>query len=184
VWGTSRTPEKVEGALRLGLSEGWVVREGDNAWARELLAQTQGRGVDVILDLVGAPYLESNLSVLAPQARWLVVGVSGGAQGKIDLRRLMSQRARILGTVLRARDPEERAALARAFERRVVPQFDQGRLTPVVESVLPWQEAAEAHRRLERNDTFGKILLDWSDSTLLSGGGEEGRVGGAPAPSP
>jgi NADPH:quinone reductase len=169
IWGTSRTHEKVKRAIPLGLSEGWAVKDANSTWARELLDRTEGRGVDVILDLVGAPYVEGNQEALASQARWVVVGVSGGADGKLDLRHLMARRAKIIGTVLRARSPEERADLARDFERRIVPLFELGRLQPVLDAVLPWPLAAQAHRRMEANETFGKILLDWNGTTLLPG---------------
>jgi NADPH:quinone reductase len=166
VVGTSRTPEKLEEAERLGLHQGVVApREDPEGWVEAVLEGTGGRGADVILDLVGGAYLSGNLRVLAPRAQWVVVGVPGGARGTLDLRRLMTRRARILGTVLRARPPEEKAALARAFEARVLPRFEvgegMGRLRPVVDAILPWREAAEAHRRLESNQSFGKVLLRW-----------------------
>jgi NADPH:quinone reductase len=166
VIGTSRTRAKVERAEGLGLHHGVVAAPEDPAgWVDRVRELTDGRGVDVILDLVGAAYLRGNLEVLAPRARWVVVGVPGGTVGEIDLRRLMSRRARLMGTVLRARPPEEKAALARAFESRIVPRFEAAggavALRPVVDAVLPWREAAEAHRRLEANETFGKLLLRW-----------------------
>jgi len=166
VLGTSRTPEKVDAARKLGLYEGILASAQDpEGWGDEVLSLTGGRGVDVILDLVGGAYLAGNLGVLAPRARWVVVGVPGGGKGTLDLRRVMTRRATLMGTVLRARPPEEKALLARDFETRVVPQFEagagDGRLRPVVDTILPWREGAEAHRRLEANDTFGKVLLRW-----------------------
>lgn len=166
VIGTSRTRSKVEGAEALGLHHGVEAPTDDPVgWVDEVREITGGRGVDVILDLVGAAYLRGNLEVLAPRARWVVVGVPGGAVGEMDLRRLMSRWARVMGTVLRARPPEEKATLARAFETRVVPRFEAAGgpvvLRPVVDTVLPWREVAEAHRRLEVNETFGKVLLRW-----------------------
>jgi len=156
--GTSRTPEKLDRALELGLD---LAVTGDDGWPGRVLDATRGRGVDVILDLVGAAYLEGNLEVLARGARWIVVGVPGGSRGEVDLRRLMSRRALIRGTVLRARPGEEKARLARDFERLVVPRFEAGELVPVVDRVLPAREAAEAHRLMEENRNFGKLLLFW-----------------------
>jgi NADPH:quinone reductase len=166
VLGTSRTPEKVDAARELGLHDGVPTSAEDPVgWADHVLDLTGGRGVDVILDLVGGAYMAGNLRALATRARWVVVGVPGGGQGTLDLRRLMTRRAHLMGTVLRARPPEEKALLAREFETRVVPRFEGGtgggRLRPVVDTVLPWREGAEAHRRLEANDTFGKVLLEW-----------------------
>jgi NADPH:quinone reductase len=173
VLGSSRTAEKVDAARELGLHDGILASADDpEGWVDEVLSRTGGRGVDVILDLVGGAYLEGNLRVLATGARWVVVGVPGGGRGTLDLPRLMTRRAHLMGTVLRARPPEEKALLARAFETRVIPRFETrvaqeleagaGRLRPVVDTILPWREGAEAHRRLEANATFGKVLLRWA----------------------
>lgn len=155
--GTSRSPEKVRRAEALGLDHGIVA---DEEWP-EAVRRVAGSGVDVILDLVGAAYLAGNLRVLGEGARWIVVGVPGGAEAPLDLRRLMARRALIRGTVLRPRPGEEKAHLAREFERLVVPAFERGELRPVVDAVLAAGEAPEAHRRLEANETFGKVLLRW-----------------------
>ena len=158
--GTSRTGEKLQRAMAMGLDEGvLVVGEGD--WARQVVDHLDGGRVDVILDLVGAAYLEGNLQILASGARWMIVGVPSGSTGAVDLRQLMVQRASLIGTVLRARPPEERAILAREFERTVMPLFNSGRLTPVLDRVFPANEAAEAHRYLEGNNSFGTIVLSW-----------------------
>lgn len=159
--GTSRTAEKVERALGLGLDVGIVA---DPEWPARVREATAGRGVDVVLDLVGAPYLAGNLEVLATGARWVVVGVSGGAVAEIDLRRLMGRRASVTGTVLRARPLEEKIALARAFEARVAPQLERGLLRPVVDRVFAPEDAAEAHRYMEANRNFGKLVLAWPAS--------------------
>lgn len=156
--GTSRTPEKLSRAGKMGLHRGIVA---DEDWPEAVLEQTDGRGADVILDLVGASYLEGNLAVLAPGARWIVVGVPGGSRGSVDLRRLMSRRATMRGTVLRPRSSAEKAILARDFESRIVPLFDEGKLRPVVDTVFGPDEVAEAHRRMEASRTFGKLLIGW-----------------------
>ena len=160
VIGTSRTPEKLERARELGLDEA-VVGGADSDWADQVLERTQGRGVDVILDLVGGAYLAGNQRVLAQRGRHIVVGVPSGPQAEIDLRALMSARGSIRGTVLRARSTEEKAELVRAFSDEVVPMLVDGRVRPVVDSILPAAEAAEAHRRVASNETFGVVLLRW-----------------------
>jgi NADPH:quinone reductase-like Zn-dependent oxidoreductase len=119
------------------------------------------RGVDVILDLVGGPYLQANMSTMATLARQVVVGVPGGSVSEIDLRALMGRRASIRGTVLRARPLEEKAALAREFEDRVVPGLEDGSLRPVIHGTFGPEEAADAHRAMERNENFGKLLILW-----------------------
>lgn len=156
--GTSRTPAKLERALSLGLDHPILADEG---WPERVLEDTGGRGVDVILDLVGGPYLAGNQKVVARGGRHIVVGVPGGLKAEIDLRALMGKRASIRGTVLRARSLEEKVVLARAFEERVIPLLASERAQPVVDRVLSAAEAAEAHRIVESNETFGKILLAW-----------------------
>ncbi len=158
VIGTSRTPEKLERATEVGLEHGVVA---DDEWPDQVRALTNGRGVDVILDLVGGPYLKGNQRVLAGRGRHIVVGVPGGSDATISLRTLMAQRASIRGTVLRGRPLEEKEALAQAFSEQVLPGFAAGELRPVVDRVFSAGEAAEAHRHLEGNRNFGKILLKW-----------------------
>jgi putative PIG3 family NAD(P)H quinone oxidoreductase len=157
--GTSRTREKVERALELGLDV--AVLGGDDEWPERVLAASGEGGVDVILDLVGGDYLEGNLRVLGQGGRQIVVGVPSGAKGTIDLRLLMGKRATIKGTVLRARPLEEKITLAREFEHRVCPLFAARTVRPVVDRTLPPQEAAAAHRAIAANENFGKILLLW-----------------------
>ena len=156
--GTSRTRTKLERAAALGLEAGLPGGEG---WEEGVMDATGGRGADVILDLVGAPYLAGNQAAIAVGGRHVVVGVPGGSRAGIDLRRLMVRRARLYGTVLRARPVEEKAALAAEFAAAVLPGFAAGALQPVIDGVLPAGEAAEAHRRMERNLNFGKIVLAW-----------------------
>jgi len=156
--GTSRTREKVERALGLGLDVGIL---GDGAWPDKVQAAAGQRGVDVILDLVGGDYLAGNLKVMGQGARQIVVGVPSGSTAEIDLRVLMGKRALIRGTVLRARPLEEKIALAREFERRVCPLFAARQLRPVVHRTFSPEEAAEAHRLMAENQNFGKLLLLW-----------------------
>lgn len=156
--GTSRTREKVERALELGLDVGIL---GDETWPERVLEASGGGGVDLILDLVGGAYLSGNLQVLATGGRHIVVGVPSGAKAEIDLRLLMGKRALIKGTVLRARPLEEKIALAREFEHRVCPLFAARRVLPIVDRFLPPEEVGSGHMALEANDTFGKIVLLW-----------------------
>ncbi len=156
--GTSRTPAKLEKALGLGLDH---AVPGDADWSTRVLDLTDGRGVDVILDLVGGPYLEGNQKVVAIRGRHVVVGVPGGAAAQIDLRAMMGRRATIKGTVLRARPVEEKAELARAFEERIVPILSDGRAVPVIDRIVSPDQAAELHRVMESNANFGKLLIRW-----------------------
>ena len=157
--GTSRTVGKLDRAREMGLQV--AIEGGDRDWAEEVLQATGGRGVDVILDLVGAPYLAGNLQALAPRGRIITVGITGGRKEVMDLRALMAKRGSITGTVLRARPLEEKAALAQHFRRVALDGFADGRLTPVLDETFPAEDAAEAHRRMEANLNFGKLLLVW-----------------------
>ncbi len=156
--GTSRTPDKLERASALGLD---VAVLADEHWPERVLEATGGRGADVILDLVGGAYLADNQRVLAPRGRHVVVGTPAGVRAEIDLGALMRRRGSIRGTVLRARSVEEKAALARAFEERVLPWLAEGRVRPIVDRTFAPGEAPEAHRVIEDNRTFGKVLLVW-----------------------
>ena len=164
--GTSRTASKRKRADVLGLG---LALDGGSAWDRGVMEVTGGRGADVILDLVGAPYLARNQAAIAVGGRHVVVGVPGGTRAEIDLRGLMARRARIFGTVLRARAVEEKATLAREFGVEVMPWFRDGSLVPVIDKVFPVTRAAEAHRRMEANENFGKIVMVWRAEGL--GGG-------------
>jgi putative PIG3 family NAD(P)H quinone oxidoreductase len=156
--GTARTPGKLDRARELGLE---VAIPGDDHWPAAVREATGGRGVDVILDLVGAAYLAGNLEAMAPGARQVVVGVPSGSRSEVDLRVLMGKRASIRGTVLRARPLAEKALLADEFARRVLPGFEDGSLKPVVDRVFPAAEVAAAQAYMESNENFGKILLAW-----------------------
>lgn len=156
--GTSRTASKLERAAAMGLELGVP---GGEAWEAAVTDATGGRGADVILDLVGAPYLARNQAAIALRGRHVVVGVPGGIRASLDLRSLMARRAHIFGTVLRARGVEEKADLAREFTASVLPGFADGALAPAMDRVFPAARAADAHRRMEANENFGKIVLVW-----------------------
>ena len=159
VIGTSRTAAKLARARELGLDEG--VHVEDAGWPERVLELTGGRGADVILDLVGGPYLAGSQKALAHRGRMIVVGVTGGGRAELDLRALLTKRVSITGTVLRSRPLEEKIALARAFTERVVPLLASGAVRPVVDAVYRPEQVGEAHARLEADDTFGKLVLAW-----------------------
>ncbi|HEX6971574.1 MAG TPA: NAD(P)H-quinone oxidoreductase [Limnochordia bacterium] len=155
VWGTSRSPAKVERALGLGLAAG-LPAEGFAAAAR---AKSGGRGVDLILDFVGGPYLQANVEALAPQGRLICLGLLGEPRKALDLGAVLAKRLRIIGAVLRSRSLDEKLALIRQFQAHVVPLLASGAVRPVIDRVLPREAVGEAHAALERNETFGKIVL-------------------------
>ena len=159
VLGTSRTAAKLRRARELGLDV--AVDAAGGAWADEVERATEGAGVDAVLDLVGGPYLADNLRVLGTLGRMIVVGTLAGASAQLDLGLLLRKRLRLFGTALRSRPLEEKIALARDFSDNVLPLLASGRVRPLVEHVFPFDGVAEAHRRMEANDSFGKLVLSW-----------------------
>jgi len=126
------------------------------AVAREV---TDGRGVDVVLDNMGASYLARNVAVLALEGRLVVIGLQGGTKAELDLNALMRKRAAVIGTTLRARPVEEKSTICRAVAEHVWPLVADGTVRAVVDRTYPLADAAEAHRRMESGDHIGKIVL-------------------------
>ena len=121
---------------------------------------TSNQGVNVILDLVGAAYLEANLIVLARLGRMIQVGTTSGSKATLDFGLMMSKRLTIRGTVLRARTDEEKATATRLFAQHVVPLLSSGSVKPVIDRTYKLAEIREAHLRMEANENFGKIVLE------------------------
>ncbi|HEV7993564.1 MAG TPA: NAD(P)H-quinone oxidoreductase [Gemmatimonadaceae bacterium] len=159
VYGTSRSPAKLERAKLLGLAHAIDNSAGD--WAARVEALAGANAIHALVDLVGGGYLRDNLRVLAPRGRLVVVGLTAGNRAEIDLGVVLRKRVRIIGTALRSRAMEEKAALAREFSQRVVPMFDSKQLRPVIERVYPFAEISAAHEAMESNATFGKLVLRW-----------------------
>jgi putative PIG3 family NAD(P)H quinone oxidoreductase len=155
--GTARTAAKLERARTLGLDEG-VVAEGAK-FAEAVRKRNGGRGVDVVVDLVGGPYLAESLACLAEKGRIIAIGAMAGVRAELDGLALMQKRATIRGTMLRSRPLEEKILAARSLGRHLVPLFERGALKPVVDRVLPLAQAADAHRLMQSNEIFGKVVL-------------------------
>ncbi|HEX8187137.1 MAG TPA: NAD(P)H-quinone oxidoreductase, partial [Pyrinomonadaceae bacterium] len=159
VYGTARTAGKVERAREFGMDDGMVVSDDPRAFAAAVQGWTKDSGVNVILDLVGASYLDANLEALAPRGRLLLVGTLGGASASLNFRHVMGKRLRVIGTVLRARSTEEKAAAVRRFAAEVVPLLDRGLVRPVIDRTFGLRDADAAYDHLESNETFGKVVL-------------------------
>jgi putative PIG3 family NAD(P)H quinone oxidoreductase len=157
--GTSRTEAKLRRARDLGLADVVLVR--DAGFASEVRRLTGGRGADLALDLVGGAWLPETIEAMAPRGTVMLVGVVAGAKAEISLGAVLGKRLRLIGTTLRARALEEKIAVARAFEERLVPSFERGLLSPVIDATLPMLEIRAALARLAQNDTFGKLVLTW-----------------------
>ena len=130
-----------------------------------MLTATDGRGADVILELVGAPHFPDNLRAVAMQGRIVIVGLGAGAEVTLVLRQLMARRASMRGTMLRARSLEQKAEAVRAFEREVLPHLASGRLRPVIDAVIPYERAGRGVRAHggERQARQGAAALRVSD---------------------
>ncbi|MYD65166.1 MAG: NAD(P)H-quinone oxidoreductase [Chloroflexi bacterium] len=161
VYGTAGSEEKLAKAADLGLDVG--INYNDSDFAEVIAEDTGGAGVNVILDVIGAPYWERNLASLAVRGRMVLVGTMGGGRLETNLGLLMGKRLRVHGTVLRARPLEEKAALTQIFARRHLQHFASSRLVSVVDRVYPLEEVGEAHRYMESNANFGKIVLHIAD---------------------
>ncbi len=162
-FGTSRTPDKVARAKPFGLESGYEVPEpgalsGLAAFARNVT----GGGFDVVLDLNGGPYFAASLEAMALRGRLILIGGVAGGKTEIDLYQILSKRLHIIGTVLRARSLQEKIAITTAFAQVVVPLLAQETIQPVIDSVFPLDQIQDAHRRLESNETFGKVVLTLS----------------------
>jgi NADPH2:quinone reductase len=158
-FGTSRTADKLERAKAYGLSNSIAVGGDPQAMVAPLMEWTNSRGVNVIIDLVGAAYLEANLDALARRGRLVLVGTTAGAKATLDLSIAMGKRLTIVGTMLRARSIEEKATATRLFSEQVVPLLAAGTVRPVIDRVYKMEEIREAHARMEANESFGKIVL-------------------------
>ena len=154
--GTSRTPSKLERAAEHGLAYGFAL---DDGWVGRVLAATNARGADLILDFVGAPMLDANLQALAPGGRIVQIGTLGGFDAKISLATLMQKRAALHGTMLRTRALEERIVLAKHLQRALLPLFASGELQTEIDRIFSLADMRDAHERMQADANFGKILI-------------------------
>lgn len=130
-------------------------------WVAALREATDGRGADVILDVMGASYLPSNLDALALDGRLVVIGLQGGRTGTLDLAKLLAKRASVTATGLRGRPREQKASICAEVVRSVWPLIESGRIKPATETRFDATDAADAHRRLASGSAVGKLILTW-----------------------
>ncbi len=125
------------------------------------LSETQGKGVDVVLDIVGAPYFEQNCSALAKDGRLIIIGTMGGATiPKLEIMPFIQKRLKLMGSTLRSRTQAEKANIAASLLDQVWPLLESGQCLPYVDRVFPFSEVAKAHQRMESGDYLGKIVLE------------------------
>jgi NADPH2:quinone reductase len=157
VFATAGSLEKCAACRDLGAAVALNYREDD--WVAELKAATGGRGVDVILDMVGGDYVAKNLDLLAVEGRLVQIAFLKSSTTTIDLMQVMRRRLTITGSTLRPRTPAEKGAIARALEQHVWPLLAAREIVPVIHTTFPLADAAAAHRLMESSAHVGKIVL-------------------------
>jgi putative PIG3 family NAD(P)H quinone oxidoreductase len=154
---TAGSAAKLDACRSLGAEV--LVDYHDEDFVERVTSATRGDGADVILDIVGAKYLSRNVDALATSGRLVIIGMQGGTRAELDLGALMTKRAAVIATSLRARPVAEKATIVAAVLEHVWPLIESGRVQPVVHSRHPLVQAAAAHRELEASEHVGKILL-------------------------
>jgi len=157
VFATAGTEAKARACERFGAARGIDYRTED--FVEVIRQETAGRGVDLILDMVGGSYLARNLEAAAVEGRLVIISLIGGARAEINLLTIMSKRLTLTGSTLRARTVEQKAAVAEAVHRNIWPLLSAGRVRPVIHATFPLAEASEAHRLMETSQHIGKIVL-------------------------
>jgi len=149
--------EKCEAIRELG---GEPINYRQESFVEVVLARTEGRGADVILDIMGASYFADNLATLARDGRLLLIGFLGGGTAEhVNLHAIMAKRAVVTGSAMRSRTPQEKAAIAESLRTHVWPVLAQGRCLPLIHATYPLLRAADAHRDMESSQHIGKIVL-------------------------
>lgn len=157
-WVTVGSDDKVEACVALGAEGGSNRHAGD--WLPDVMAWSDGQGVDVILDPVAAAYLESNQRALASRGRLVLIGLLSGRSASLDLGRLLIKRQRIVGSVLRSRALSEKAAIVQRVRDEAWPLCLDGTVAPIVDRVMPLPDAEAAHDCIASNTTIGKVVLE------------------------
>jgi putative PIG3 family NAD(P)H quinone oxidoreductase len=137
-----------------------VINYRETDFAEACAELTGGRGVDVIMDFVGAQYAERHQRCLAEAGRWLVIGLLGGSQVRLDFGVVLRRRLQLLGLVMRSRSLSDKSAIVERFRQRFLPCFEAGTLRPSIDRRYPLSQVRAAHERMEQNENLGKIVLD------------------------
>lgn len=157
---TAGTDEKLMLCRELGAE--LAINYKQEPFQERVAAASGGRGADVVLDFVGAPYWEANMAALAPGGRLMLIGFLGGSRGQLDLGMIMGKSLTVAGTTLRRTPLPQKIALTQAFSEFALARFERGELRPVIDRVLTLEQAAEAHGALEANRNAGKVVLEVS----------------------
>lgn len=155
--GTSRTKDKIDRAMELGLHRGIIMEKGD--FADEVKTIVGAAGVNLVLELVGGNYVVEDLECISDQGRIILVGLLAGAKIDMNLGLILRKRVLIKGTTLRARPLEEKIVAGQLLANQIAPLFESGQLKPIVDKTFALADAAKAHEYVEKNDSFGKVIL-------------------------
>lgn len=155
---TAGSDEKLAVCKELGADE--VINYKEKDFSEEVLKATGQKGVDLILDFIGASYWEENHRSIATDGRWVLIGLLGGSTiENVNLMTLMAKRIQLTGTLLTPRSDKYKAALTKDFTEKAMPHFRDGTLKPIIDTIYPITEVKKAHKRMERNQNIGKIIL-------------------------
>ncbi len=161
---TAGSREKIRRCMELGAAHGIDYKLED--FPARVSEFTGGKGVDVILDWIGAAYLAKNVEILANRGRLVMIGLMGGGKAEIDLSSILSRRLRIIGSVLRTRSKEEKTSILRAFKEKALPLLASKAVYPVIDRVYPVEQVEEAHQHMRSGRHFGKIVLTWNGEAV------------------
>lgn len=157
VYATVGSDDRVKAVEALGADKGINYKSHD--FVQEIKDLTQGRGVDVILDMVAGDYINRDLSCLADDGRIVIIALLGGAKATIDCNQLMRRRLTVTGSTLRPRGPEFKAQIAQSLKARVWPLLESGKIRPVIHATFPLARACDAHAMMDAGEQIGKIIL-------------------------
>ncbi len=155
---TAGTDEKCRFCTDLGADHALNYKECD--WEQEVGELTGGQGVDIVLDMVAGPYMQKNINVLGRDGRYVIIAFLQGPTAELDMRRVLGKRLTITGSTLRPQTVAEKAAIAADLERRILPLLETGAVRPIIDSVFPLADAADAHALMESSRHMGKIVLE------------------------
>jgi len=161
VYTTAGTSDKCEFCNNLGADAAINYREQD--FSEEIKRLTEGKGVNVILDMVGGPYFPKNIRLLADEGRLVQIALMQGSKAEVDFRSLLLKRVTLTGSTLRPRSVEEKTKIAQALQKNVWPLLESGAIRPIIHQTFPLKQASEAHRLMESSAHIGKILLKPAD---------------------
>jgi len=159
VYATAGSDEKCKVCESLGAAR--AINYKTQEFVAEIATLTNKRGVDVVLDMIGGNYLARNLQALAVEGRLVMIATQGGTKGEVDVLRVMQRRLKIMGSTLRAREVEFKRQMKAQLLKQVWPLLENGKIKPIIDKVLPMEEAAAAHAHTESSAHIGKILLRW-----------------------